>query len=346
MPRTRHWHETWFLRIDVTVPRYYLGIDGGQSSTVALIADETGRVLGSGRSGPCNHVSAEEAAQKLKSVIGECVGQACAEAGLDFATLVFASACLGFSGGATDKEAHIRPVIRTGHCKVTSDAEIALLGATAGKPGVIVIAGTGSIAFGRNADGETARAGGWGYIFGDEGSAFDLTRQALRAILQFEEGWGPPTMLRHMFLDATQSLNALHLLHRFYTPEYPRARVASLARLVDRAAVTRDDVAVAILDEAASKLAWLVQAIWRNIFTFSTSVTVSYTGGVFQSEILRASFAARIRELLSSVISAPRFSPAGGAVLEALRMDGIDGGLKNLPEAEKSVPFTAFGNIR
>ena len=92
-----------------------------------------------------------------------------------------------------DKEAFVKELIASDKYKLTHDAEIALIGATAGQPGIIVIAGTGSIAFGRNAQMQTARAGGWGYIFGDEGGGFDIAKNALRRALQFEEGWGPAT---------------------------------------------------------------------------------------------------------------------------------------------------------
>ena len=152
----------------------------------------------------------------------------------------FAAACLGLSGGPHDKEALVREMIAAEHYRITNDAVIALLGATAGEPGVIAIAGTGSIAYGRNAEGRTARAGGWGYVFGDEGGAFDLVRQAVRASLRKEEGWGHATALREALLEATGASDMNDLLHRFYTPAYPRARIASYAVLVDEAARNGD----------------------------------------------------------------------------------------------------------
>lgn len=315
--------------------RYYLGIDGGQSSTLALVADQTGRVLGRGAGGPCNHVAADEAARKFQTVIGACVEQACAEAELTFEDVQFAAACLGFSGGAEDKEAYSRGLIRSKLFKFSNDAEIALSGATAGAPGIVVIAGTGSIAFGRNADGVSGRAGGWGYIFGDEGGAFDLTRRALRAALQFEEGWGPATALREMLLAATQSANANSLLHRFYTAEYPRPKVATLAKLVDDAAQAGDEVAINILSEAASKLAWLVQGVYRNLFKPHESAMVSYNGGAFQSKLLRDSFSDVILRSMGCTVVPPQFSPAAGAVLEALRMDGNESQLSSIPDRAK-----------
>src|SRR5436305_14997421 len=104
--------------------------------------------------------------------------------------------------------------------------------------------------FGRNHQGETARAGGWGYVYGDEGGAFDITRRALRAALQYEEGWGPATILRDLLLKETGVANANELLHLFYTPTYTRSRVALLCPLVTRAAEESDAVALKIFESA------------------------------------------------------------------------------------------------
>src|SRR5271154_7116442 len=234
---------------------YFLGVDGGQSSTYALIGDASGRVLGAGRGGPSNHVAASEGRAKFTGAIESSVVAACAEAGLEAAKVRFASACLGFSGGPADKEAILREILRSERTLVTHDALIALSGATAGEPGVIVIAGTGSIAFGRNASGTTARAGGWGYVFGDEGGGFYIARQALRAALKFEEGWGQATSLRSIFLEASGARDVNELLHSFYTPEFPRPRIAAFARLVDDSAEHGDAMALEILNEAARELA-------------------------------------------------------------------------------------------
>ena len=301
--------------------RLYLGVDGGQSSTTALIADEAGRVIGHGRGGPCNHISGPESAEKFLKVVGECLRLACSEAGLDTATVRFASACFGLSGGAEDKEAYARQLARSAKYKFTHDAEIALSGATEGKPGIIIIAGTGSIAFGRNKAGAVARAGGWGYIFGDEGGAFDLTRRALRAALQYEEGWGPPTSLRALLLQAVPAPDANALLHRFYS-DLSRQFAASLAPLVTQAAEQGDEPAVQIVYAAAQDLAALVEGVYRHLFPEADSVPVAYIGGVFQSALVRDTLVRKIRESITCQPGPPRFGPAIGAVLEALRLDG------------------------
>lgn len=300
--------------------RLYLGIDGGQSSTTALIGDETGRVLGVGRAGPCNHAAASEGRRKFVAAISDSVNQAAASAGVSPA---FEAACLGLSGGPDDKDALAKETIRAERYLITHDAYIALAGATGGEPGIIVIAGTGSMVFGRNAAGMTARAGGWGYIFGDEGGAFDLVRQALRAILRNEEGWGPPTALRTALLEAAGARDGNHLLHLFYTDEYPRDRVAGWAKLVDQAARAGDAVARDILGSAAQSLATMTAAVRRQLFQGSGQVNVCYSGGVFASDPLLERFRMLVELEEGNRVSAPRHSPAEGALLEVYRLSGV-----------------------
>ncbi len=313
--------------------RLYLGIDGGQSSTTALIADETGRVLGVGRGGPCNHVSGPEGRTKFFGAISGCLSEALSQAGLRQDDVTFAAACLGFSGGAADKEAYSRELIRSAKYRITHDAEIALLGATGGEPGIIVIAGTGSMAFGTNRQDRTARAGGWGYLFGDEGGGLYLAREALRAAVQFEEGWGQETQLLNALLSRTEAASADELLHRFYG--LPRNQIAALAPLVSEAAALGDSVAAQILKDAASHLARYVEGVHRNLFSKDEVVPVAFVGGVFRSTVLLREFSARISTSIACPVVPPKLSPAAGAVLEALRMDGNKSVLSGVPESEK-----------
>jgi len=315
------------------MPRVYLGVDGGQSSTVALIADDTGRVIGSGQGGPCNHVSGPEGRAKFVSAITMAIEQAAASAGLNYSEVSFAAACLGLSGGAEDKESYARELIRTPKLKVTHDAEIALSGATNFEPGIIVISGTGSIAFGRDVEMRTARAGGWGYIFGDEGGAFDIVRQALRASLRFEEGWGSSTALRGMLLNATGAQSADELLHRWYAG-VPRAKIAALAPLVTEAANQGDGKAVRILDDAAAHLARFADAVHKMLFQHGEAVPVAYSGGAFRSAFLRTAFIANVEATIHCGARPARFGPGAGAVLEALRLDDNESALSDVPDCK------------
>jgi N-acetylglucosamine kinase-like BadF-type ATPase len=303
---------------------YFLGVDGGQSGTTALIGDSTGRILGRGEGGPCNHAAAAEGRAKLERAVTESLAAACTQAALDPARVSFRAACFGMSGGPDDKQAILAALLRTSKLVVTHDAATALAGATATGQGIVVIAGTGSIAFGRNAACQTARAGGWGYIFGDEAGAFDITRQAMRAALRMEEGWGPPTALRQALLHATGSPNANHALHEFYTAQWPRSRAASLARLVDEAANHADTVAVQILDRAAQDLALLAAAVRGQLWKPGDPVEIAYVGGVFQSRRLLERFRMLVEFEAGNSCHAPAHGPAEGALLEAYRAEDIN----------------------
>jgi N-acetylglucosamine kinase-like BadF-type ATPase len=273
-------------------------------------------------------VGAAEGRDKFTRAIEGSVGEACRQASLDPAAVRFEAACLGFSGGPADKEQLLGELLRTDRLIVTTDALIALSGATAGQAGIITIAGTGSIAFGRDAAGRTARAGGWGYVFGDEGGAFHIVRQALRAALRFEEGWGAATALHAALLGATGAPTANDLLHRFYTTEFPRPRIASYAPLVDAEAARGDAVALDILRSAAQDLAAITMAVHAQLFRPGERVRTAYIGGVFRSAILLDAY----RGLLGVEVAPPDYGPAAGALIEAYRSAGFAPTLSHLPE--------------
>ena len=175
---------------------FFLGVDGGQSSTTAVIGDAKGNIVGWGSAGPCNHVASAEGRAKFLRVMRECLAQAAARAGFegDRARSRFKAACLGMSGGPDDKAALLDELGRgRAHHDHARRHDRACRRNFRRARNHVVIAGTGSMAFGQNARGETARAGGWGFIFGDEGGAFDIARQALRAVLREHEGWGART---------------------------------------------------------------------------------------------------------------------------------------------------------
>jgi N-acetylglucosamine kinase-like BadF-type ATPase len=312
--------------------KLFLGVDGGQSGTSALIGDEAGRVLGAGTGGPCNHAAAAEGRRKLVRAVSDSVAAACAQAGLDASAVRFAAACFGMSGGPEDKQEILREILPADVVVVTDDAVIALAGATAGEPGIVTIAGTGSIAFGRNVAGRTARAGGWGYIFGDEGSGFDIARQALRAALRAEEGWGPPTALVRMLMDATGSADANSALHCFYTPDWPRSRVATLASLVDEAAMSGDAVARDILHNAAQQLAVLTAAVRRQLWEPGEPARVAWIGGVFRSRMLLERYRSLVELEEGNRTGPPQYDPAAGALIEAYKAVGLEPQLSGKPE--------------
>jgi N-acetylglucosamine kinase-like BadF-type ATPase len=299
--------------------QYFLGIDAGQSGTTAIIGDESGRVLGVGRGAPSNQGGEAGFLQSIAAILH----QAHSQAGLDKGVTHFSGACGGFSGGPAGKQAVLSQIVTSEHWLLTDDATIALSGALAGQPGIVVIGGTGSIAHGRSAQSRTARAGGWGYLFGDEGGGFWIVREAMRAALRFEEGWGAPTSLRAILLDASGSRNMNHFMHRCYTPEFPRPRVASFSFQVNTAAESGDPIAIRILQDAARELGLLAKAIRAQLFADGESVHCAYVGGVFHSRILLGSFCEILNIHSGLVPRAPLQPPAVGALLEAYRVAGV-----------------------
>jgi N-acetylglucosamine kinase-like BadF-type ATPase len=306
-----------------TVPtqeRYFLGVDGGQSSTRALIGDGAGRVLGEGSGGQSNHVGGAQGRARLIQAVTDALQGACTEAGLSPANVEFAAACLGFTGGADGKEPILRQIFRCRRLLITDDSTIALAGAHAAEPGIVTIAGTGSVALGRNASGRFARTGGWGYAFGDDGGAWGIVREALRASLRFQEEWGPSTALHDLFLRETGDSDIHVLRRRFYTEEYPRPRVAAFSKIVDEAAEGGDAVAAEILQGAAQDLLTITGVVRRLLFAQSEMVNVAYVGGVFRSKAVLQHFRWGLESDPHTRLVEPRYGPGMGALLEARRL--------------------------
>jgi N-acetylglucosamine kinase-like BadF-type ATPase len=150
-----------------------------------------------------------------------------------------------------------------------------------------------------------------------------------------EEGWGPATALHRMLLGATGSTDANDLLHRLYTSEFSRPEVAALSQLVTEAAEAGDAVASDLLREAAAALSFYVEGAHRNLFASEACSAICYIGGVFRSKLLLSSFQKVVQQRLGVSPSAPKLSPAAGALIEALRRDGNAAELSGVPESEK-----------
>jgi len=177
---------------------HVIGIDAGGTKTVCLLADERGMILSEGRGPGANlHAAGEDAVEQvLRDVIAEAIGSR---------RIVPAAICLGIAG--VDREDEMRTVRavmgRIGHesrVLIVNDALIALTAGARDAPAVVIVSGTGSIVYGRNANGEAARAGGWGHMIGDEGSGYWIGREALSAVMRAYDGRGPATRLTDAIL--------------------------------------------------------------------------------------------------------------------------------------------------
>src|SRR5205085_2564078 len=208
----------------------YLGIDGGGTHTVALLAGYGGAILGRGAAGPSNRQAG--GAGRALAALDEAVRAAFAAAGRTRGPV--ASACLGLAGAdRPEDQAVIREwaerVRLAGQVEVTSDAAILLAAGTPEGWGLVLIAGTGSIAFGRAADGRRARAGGWGHLLGDEGSAYALVMAALQAVARAADGRGPATGLTERLLARLGVSQPQGLITAVYRSGRDRADLVVLA---------------------------------------------------------------------------------------------------------------------
>ncbi len=309
--------------------RYYLGIDGGGTKTVCLLSDENGRVIGRGMAGPSNYHTVGVA--QTTTSIQEGISAALAQSGQEIREIT--GTVLGMSGvDRPDDHGVIEHILDgmnlTFHSRrVENDAVIALAGATVARPGVVIICGTGSIAFGINQQGERRRAGGWGPILGDEGSGYEIGRQSLVSAMRAADGRGPETILQSMVIRHLQLSAVEQLITRVHEQKMPRHEIADLTRLVMTAAGQGDQVAQDILATAGSELALAANAVIRGLRMQDQEFDIALAGGVVRSpSLVTETIKAITREAapLSRVIQ-PRFEPVAGALLLALQSanDGL-----------------------
>ena len=307
-------------------PLIVAGVDGGASSTTCVITDETGRALGMGRGGPIDHLYLPAGRARTKDAITEAYEAAARQARLRHPPALVVAGLTGLEPGSAESSAAVRilkAVTRAGRITATWDAEIAFLGASGGGPGVMVIAGTGSVALGRNASGETARAGGYGYLIDDAGGGVSIGCAALRAALRAGEGWGRPTILTDMF---RRDLGAwAEIRRRVYGEGRGRALLASLVPAVEKAARDGDPVARSILADAGRSLAVLAFGVARRLALHRGSFDLFLVGGVFKAGglVVDPLRQALRRQAPGAKVRTPRFPPALGAVLMAFEIAGI-----------------------
>jgi N-acetylglucosamine kinase-like BadF-type ATPase len=261
--------------------RHVVGIDAGGTKTVGLLADEGGAVVAEARAGGANlQTHGELQVEKVFDEIFEGLGASGHGAA--------AAVCVGIAGVDRPRdESVIRGVLkRLGHrdrARVVNDAVIALVAGAPARHGIVVLAGTGSIVYGQDPGGRIARAGGYGYLLADEGSAYWLGHQALRSAVRSADGRGPETRLGALVLETLGAASVPDLVPRVYEQALPRFEVAKLAALVQRAADAGDLPAASLLDAAASELALGVHAAARRLAFGPDAFPVVLAGGAFKA---------------------------------------------------------------
>ena len=260
---------------------HVLGIDVGGSKTICLLADDAGRLVATAHEEGANLQGAGELA--LEKVLHTVMEKAIADSDVRPAAI-----CLGIAGvdRAADEAVVYCIMKRIGYkarILVVNDALIALQAGIGDGPGIVIVSGTGSIAYGRTTAGEAARAGGWGYALGDEGSGYWIGRLALRAAVRHADGRGRPTALTEKLLGHFHVERAGDLIHRIYQEEVGPRGIASLAKYVQDARTEGDLVAAAILNQAADELITAGTAVMSRLNLQDDPFTFVLAGGMFHA---------------------------------------------------------------
>lgn len=307
---------------------YVIGIDGGGTKTAAQLADLNGAVLTESQAGPSNFqvIGVDMAAQAILDVVHAC----CQNIGCSLSQIGSLTVGLTGAGRTADQQRMLEGLQRLAESRnvslprttIESDARIALEGAFGGRDGIIVIAGTGSIVFGKDVRGNVVRAGGWGRLVGDEGSGYAIGKEAFRAVAKMIDGRGKKTSLARLIAAQTGLKTQEDIIRALYKENFD---IASVTPLVTRAAQKKDRTAVGILDDAASELVEVIRAaaaqMNRTRGKGRAKLRLAFIGSLLSndniySKKVRSLIRRRLPQITVQESLAP---PAHGAVIMSIR---------------------------
>jgi len=303
--------------------KYLIGVDGGGTKTDSAIADLSGKIIHYTTGKPSNFlvVGIEEAVENIFALIEENLFKLEG----DFANVK--QIVIGVAGAGRKEDAQLleksfkdyseEQGVHFKGVKVVSDAHIALEGAFPDSAGCILIAGTGSILFGKDEKGTIHRVGGFGRLIGDEGSGYSIGRKALNAVSKASDGRGEETLISELLNAKMNSGSDNSIINKVYKEKLD---VASVAKIVILAAEEGDPIAEDILDEEADELVLHIKSLINKIRT--NNLNVAFSGSLidnknFYSDLLKN----KIKSTLPNVkVVKPAFPPVSGAILFAKRL--------------------------
>jgi N-acetylglucosamine kinase-like BadF-type ATPase len=267
------------------IDKIWLGVDGGGTNCRAVILGASDEILGEGRAEAANHIRV--GMDTAINHVVQAVTQACRQAEIELSDV--SAACVGLAG-VSHPEHHrqmltaLKEALPISDITLETDARVALAGATGANPGVVIIAGTGSIACGVNSRGRFARAGGWGPAMGDEGSGAYIGRRALESVMMSYDYRGEPTsmmepILRHFGVTSPPELPSVI----YDDPDKAMREIPQLSRIAVKAAEEGDKVASEILKDAARELAVAAIAVIEQLRMERDEFQVACVGGVFEA---------------------------------------------------------------
>ncbi|MBE9054146.1 N-acetylglucosamine kinase [Nostocales cyanobacterium LEGE 11386] len=312
---------------------YILGIDGGGSKTVCILMNHQHQIIGRGKAGPSNYQSMgrQAALISIKSAIESAVNNAKQLTN----PLKITAICLGLAGVGRAADIEIvkeivqelkniqkSPItwdLSPSNITICNDALIALIGGIGHDVGIVVAAGTGSIVFGRNHQGKTKRVGGWGYLLGDEGSAYKIAVHGMQATLKSYDGCEISTRLIEDFKQHLDLANLEDLIEVIYRQGWDVKKIAALAPIVDIAAASGDELANQIIDNAVKELVIATSTVMKTIFNLDSTLEIVTTGSIWQTQCkMHQRFTNSLHKDFPLVnVIMPRNEPAYGAALLA-----------------------------
>jgi N-acetylglucosamine kinase-like BadF-type ATPase len=298
----------------------FLAADAGATHTRALVATRSGQILGRGTAGPSNSYAVGKvlASANLRRALLSALRSAQVRAS-DIAVATIGSASVGHDGtGAEPIQRELRSIFPKSRLVVVADARIALEGALAGGPGVVIVCGTGSIILAKAAKGKRIRIGGWGPLIGDEGSAQWVGREAVRRASYAADGTGRDTLLLKLVRRHFGLRSFAQIIDVIYSRPMTSGEWGKLAPLASRAAFAGDAVARDIFRLGAHAVALQAASAVRRLHL--RSALVSFQGAMFRTGplMLNPLRAALRKEAPGAKLKAPILSPLGGAFLMAI----------------------------
>jgi len=309
-------------------PLYVIGIDGGGTKSTAVLCALDGNILAEAQGGPTNfHITGiEPASHTILDLIASC----CHTIGCTISQIGAVVAGLAGAGRSTDQQQMLDGLMSVAQKRslplnsvvVESDARIAVEGAFSGKPGIIVIAGTGSIVFAKDERGKTFRSGGWGRLIGDEGSGYAIGQSAFRAVARAIDNRTKRTRLATLFEEKHGLGTQQAIINALYKEQFD---IASTAPLVMEAASKGDPAAKKILSEACTDLTGVIRAVLCGMnkgLRRPPRRPLAFVGRLLEKEnmysrMLRTSIR---RERLPVTVHSAESSPVVGAALMAIEI--------------------------
>ena len=299
---------------------YFIGIDGGGSHSRLVAIDKDKNIIARHEGGATN-ITAETydgVFNNMNNLLSE------TKLSLDnCAALYIGSAGASTGDNATLLEKIFRDIGVQGQIKVTNDAELALMAATQGEPGIIIIAGTGSVGYAIDTTGKSHRVGGWGHIIDDGGSGYRIGMDAIKATLTALDGRSEKTTLTDMVTEFFNLSNPMQILSHVYGTEFHKSKIAKLALLVEHAAIGGDKVAIGIETRAANDIIAIAETLMHRAQLNAHNIVLSGSV-ILRSKNIRPMFESAIRKTFPNMKIVPiSESPELGAAYIALKMHNM-----------------------